>query len=55
LSIAPAWCAAKDGLSSGEPLPPRYKRLFWWWFALGWPAFISMVAIFWLIVAKPGF
>jgi len=23
------------------------------WFALGWPAFLSVLAIFWLMVAKP--
>jgi uncharacterized membrane protein len=23
------------------------------WFALGWPAFSSVIAIFWLMVAKP--
>jgi uncharacterized membrane protein len=29
------------------------KRLFRWWFMLGWPAFGSLVAVFWLMVAKP--
>jgi len=24
-----------------------------WWFWLGWPAFIGVMAIFWLMVAKP--
>ncbi|WP_147695276.1 DUF2269 family protein, partial [Vogesella mureinivorans] len=24
------------------------------WFWLGWPAFISVLAIFWLMVVKPG-
>ena len=24
------------------------------WFALGWPAFGALVAVFWLMVAKPG-
>jgi uncharacterized membrane protein len=28
-------------------------RLFRWWFVLGWPAFGSLVAVFWLMVAKP--
>lgn len=35
------------------PLPPRYWQLFRWWFALGVPAFLLFVAIFWLMVAKP--
>jgi uncharacterized membrane protein len=29
------------------------QRLFRWWFMLGWPAFGSLVAVFWLMVAKP--
>lgn len=28
-------------------------RLFRWWFILGWPAFGSLVVIFYLMVAKP--
>lgn len=37
----------------GEALPPRYHRLMRWWFALGWPAFIGVIAIFWLMLRKP--
>ena len=44
---------AEGCLASGAPLPPVYRRYFRWWFALGWPAFIAMLAIFWLMVAKP--
>lgn len=29
-----------------------YRRYFRWWFALGWPAFIGLIAVFWLMVAK---
>jgi uncharacterized membrane protein len=43
-----AACAA-----SGEELPPLYHRLFKIWFALGWPAFIALVVVFYLMVAKP--
>ena len=43
--------AAADG---NEPLPDAYHRAMRWWFWLGWPAFIAVVAIFWLMVAKPG-
>src|SRR5688500_14757674 len=32
----------------------RFRRLFRWWFALGWPAFVALVTVFWLMVAKPG-
>lgn len=31
----------------------RLGRYFRWWFALGWPAFIGLVLVFWLMVAKP--
>ncbi|MCB1614259.1 MAG: DUF2269 family protein, partial [Xanthomonadales bacterium] len=25
----------------------------WIWFILGWPAFLSVIGIFWLMVRKP--
>ena len=31
----------------------RFRRYFRMWFALGWPAFVGLVAVFWLMVAKP--
>lgn len=31
----------------------RLRQYFRIWFALGWPAFIGLVAVFWLMVAKP--
>ena len=34
-------------------LPATYHRLFWWWFAFGFPAFAAVVAIFWLMIARP--
>ncbi|MCC3862121.1 DUF2269 family protein [Pseudemcibacter aquimaris] len=34
-------------------LPQRYDRLFRIWFLLGWPAFIGLVAVFFLMVFKP--
>lgn len=36
-----------------EPLPLRYRRLMRAWFALGWPALVAMLAIFYLMVFKP--
>jgi uncharacterized membrane protein len=30
-----------------------YERLFHFWFILGWPAFGSLVVVFWLMVNKP--
>ena len=41
--------AARDG----TPLPPGYHRLWKLWFAFGFPAFFSVLAIIWLMVAKP--
>ena len=30
-----------------------YERLRRTWFLLGWPAFLGLVIVFWLMVAKP--
>lgn len=35
------------------PVPPQARRLYRMWFALGWPAFTALVAVFWLMVSKP--
>jgi uncharacterized membrane protein len=37
----------------GEPLPPAYHRLFWIWFAFGFPAFGAILVILWLMIARP--
>jgi uncharacterized membrane protein len=37
----------------GTPLPRAYHRLFWWWFAFGFPAFAAVMLIFWLMIARP--
>jgi uncharacterized membrane protein len=38
----------------GEPVDAaRLQCFFRWWFALGWPAFIALVIVFWLMVSKP--
>jgi uncharacterized membrane protein len=34
-------------------LPTQYHTLFWSWFAFGFPAFGAVVAIFWLMIARP--
>jgi uncharacterized membrane protein len=44
---------AAAAASSGADLPPAYHRLFWWWFAFGFPAFAAVLAIYWLMIAKP--
>ncbi len=44
---------ARAAVAAGTALPPAYFRLFRWWFAFGFPAFGAVVAIFWLMIAKP--
>lgn len=44
---------ARAALAAGTALPPAYFRVMRWWFWLGWPAFLAVVAIFWLMVFKP--
>jgi uncharacterized membrane protein len=39
--------------TKGSALPAAYQRYYRWWFALGWPAFIGVLVIFYLMVAKP--
>ena len=47
-------CLAEAAVAAGEPvLPPRYHALARLWFWLGWPAFLWMLMIFWLMIAKP--
>lgn len=44
---------AVAAVAEGAPLPRHYQRLFWTWFAFGFPAFASVAAIFWLMIARP--
>lgn len=44
---------AQAAADSGGPLPAAYHRLFRWWFAFGFPAFAAVLAIFWLMIARP--
>ena len=44
---------AQAASNTGLQLPPAYHRYYRWWFALGWPAFIGVLVIFYLMVAKP--
>ncbi len=45
---------ARGAAAAGAPLPPAYHRLFRLWFAFGFPAFAAVLAIFWLMIARPG-
>lgn len=42
-----------EASENGTELPERYNKLFKIWFLLGWPAFLGLVAVFYLMVAKP--
>jgi uncharacterized membrane protein len=44
---------AAVAMKSGQPLPAAYHRSMRLWFALGWPAFVAVIGVFWLMVAKP--
>ena len=44
---------AAAAAEQGGVLPAEYHRLFRLWFAFGFPAFGAVVAIIWLMIAKP--
>jgi uncharacterized membrane protein len=44
---------AATAAAAGEPLPPAYDRLYRIWFALGWPAFAAVIAIYVLMLSRP--
>jgi len=39
--------------AAGTALPLEYDQAMRLWFALGWPAFIGLMAVFMLMIAKP--
>lgn len=44
---------AKEADEKQTPLPPLYYRYFRYWFVLGWPAFVSLLLVFYLMTFKP--
>ena len=44
---------AREAAAGGTALPAEYHRLFRLWFAFGFPAFAAVLAIFWLMIARP--
>lgn len=44
---------AREAVANTAPLTPAYRRCMAWWFALGWPAFFALMAVFALMIAKP--
>jgi uncharacterized membrane protein len=45
--------AAAAAAKQGAALPPGYYRLFWTWFAFGFPAFSAVLGIYWLMIERP--
>jgi uncharacterized membrane protein len=46
---------AEGAVRSGTVLPRAYHRLFWTWFAFGFPAFAAVLGILWLMTSRPIF
>jgi len=44
---------ARQAVESKQPLPAEYHRAMRQWVALGWPAFVAMIAAFFLMVFRP--
>lgn len=44
---------ARDAAAAGTSLGAEFMRLAGLWFALGWPAFLALIAAFGLMVVKP--
>ncbi len=44
---------AADAIETGTAFPERYRRLMRLWFWLGWPAFLGVIGIYWLMIVKP--
>lgn len=44
---------AREAVRAGTPLPATYARYMRRWEALGYPAFVAMLGVFYLMVAKP--
>ena len=46
---------AREARDGGTELPPAYFRLYRIWFVCGFPAFIAVLAIVWLMLMRPSF
>lgn len=40
-------------VENNAPLPESYHKLFKIWFILGWPAFLGLVVVFFMMAIKP--
>ncbi len=46
---------ALQAFEAGSALPEAYHRLYRIWFACGFPAFLAVLAIVWLMLTRPEF
>jgi uncharacterized membrane protein len=46
---------ARSAAAQNAKLPPEYYRAMRTWFSLGWPAFMAVLVILWLMVMSPDF
>lgn len=44
---------ARAAANGAAPLPNEYFRFYRLWFAFGFPAFFAVLAIMWLMIARP--
>lgn len=44
---------ARAAAADDAPLPPEWHRLYRIWFACGFPAFLAVLTILWLMLEKP--
>jgi uncharacterized membrane protein len=44
---------AEQARQKNESLGSDYEKVMRLWFALGWPAFLGLVTVFWLMTSKP--
>lgn len=46
---------AQASAQRGDALPAQFERMARQWQWLGYPAFVAMIVVFWLMVARPQF
>jgi uncharacterized membrane protein len=44
---------ARKAAADGTPMPAEWRRLYRIWFACGFPAFLAVLGIIWLMLARP--